>query len=145
TLVFLGATDPALVPAIPAALQGAVRRNRSGELSLGAAGAFPSLAEPRTIWLAVSAPNGWLDRLQSGIVTAMADFGVVPDDRPFQPHITGGRIRRGTPRPGRRAIGQAVRAARPPAPIIWPVSNVVLYESVAGPDGPTYLELDTAC
>lgn len=79
----------------------------------------------RLAWLAPSTPPPVLLTLQSDLAGRLRSAGFALQRRPFRPHVT----------LARRAPGA------PPAPepaIIWPVHEVVLVESVLGPQGAAY-------
>jgi RNA 2',3'-cyclic 3'-phosphodiesterase len=75
-------------------------------------------------------PEGACGRLQASVVAALAGAGFLePEERPFWPHVTLARVRK----------GQRVRelsSGRPPGP--FTADNVVLYRSTLRPDGAVY-------
>ncbi|MCE5333850.1 MAG: RNA 2',3'-cyclic phosphodiesterase, partial [Desulfobacteraceae bacterium] len=61
-------------------------------------GAFPNVKQPRVVWVGLGGVNKHLAALQKAVESAMIPFGFAPEDRPFRPHLTLGRVR------GRRNI-----------------------------------------
>lgn len=132
TLAFLGATPPEDVDVIDDVLVGALRDEP-----------WPSalrLGQP--IWLAPRSPHvlaveiadedGALGALQSRVVGGLREaIGFEPDRRPFLPHVTVARVRRGrTPR-------DYDLDPAPPAEA-FAASSVALIRSHLGPGGAEY-------
>jgi 2'-5' RNA ligase len=94
TLRFLGDIDPARVPALTAALHAEAGGVPPFELTLGELGAFPSLRRPQVVFFRVG-PQPPLEALASAVERAVVQVGFAADTRPFRPHLTLGRARRG--------------------------------------------------
>ncbi|MGB9799151.1 MAG: RNA 2',3'-cyclic phosphodiesterase [Thermanaerothrix sp.] len=60
-------------------------------LHLRGLGVFPGLRHPRVLWVGVEAPTPLFD-LQRDIEALTQRLGVPPENRPFTPHVTLGRI-----------------------------------------------------
>ena len=63
------------------------------KLTLDRIGGFPSLEKPETVWLGVGEPTGRLLSLQKAIQGEIQILGFRPEARPFQPHVTIGRVK----------------------------------------------------
>ena len=63
-------------------------------LSLGRIGGFPSLERPNIIWLGVEERTGRLLSLQKALQGEVRSLGFNTEVRPFQPHVTIGRVKR---------------------------------------------------
>lgn len=144
TLVFLGTTDAALLPAIGAALRTELATQRAVRLQLEPAGAFPSLQRPRVVWAGIGGETAALGQLYARVVAALAPLDRAPDAKPFRPHITLGRVRRDA-RPEQAAeLGVAVRElGNSQSPVSWAVDQVVVYRSDLQRAGPRYMPLET--
>ena len=94
TLRFLGETPQDRVEALAAGLAAAVHGSAAPRLLLGGAGAFPSLARPRVLWLGVEL-NVALAVLYQKVDDLCDTLGWGREARPFRPHLTVGRIRHG--------------------------------------------------
>jgi len=99
-------------------------------------GAFPSVVRPRTIWLGVPDPQGAVVELQAAIEQRLSEIGVPREFRPFQPHITLGRV-------GQVDRDVAELSARLPHFHDLPagalvVEECVVYASELTPRGPIY-------
>lgn len=93
TLKFLGEVPETRAAAIEAASAAVAGRFRPFALELQALGAFPSLRNPRVIWVGVHAPPE-LAQLAAEVETGMAELGFAPEGRSFSPHLTLGRVER---------------------------------------------------
>lgn len=91
TLQFLGDVEASAVANLQATLKQEAKLRRPFEIHVGQSGAFPNLRRPRVIWIGVQAPPELAD-LQRGIARALAPLGYPPEDRPFSPHLTLGRV-----------------------------------------------------
>ena len=141
TLRFLGATDPARIPALGAALQSTAATHDPFVLHTAAPGVFPSVARPRVLWLGLDGAVGCLSALQREVEEALTGCGVAREARPFAPHLTIGRLA-ATPPPASQTA--ALLAALPVAATPLPLTAIHLLRSVLGPAGPRYTTLLTA-
>jgi len=141
TLRFLGATDPARVPALGVALRAVAAAHGPFTLHTAAPGVFPHIARPRVLWLGLAGPVERLLALQWDTESALAGVGVPRETRPFLPHLTIGRIAATAP-PMPHTI--ALLAALPVAAAPLPVTAIHLVRSTLGPDGARYITLLTA-
>jgi len=93
TLKFLGETDRETLEALSAVLRPLAAGFAPFEVKAQGLGCFPSLRNPRVVWVGLAEERGALSELQRGIETAAAGFGFPPEERPFKPHLTLGRVR----------------------------------------------------
>ena len=138
TLKFLGEIDGGRVAGLAALMADAARDVPPFDLVAQGAGGFPSLRAPRVLWVGIREPLELVGKLQQNMETAFAGAGFPPEDRPFHPHVTVGRVRGVLP-PG---WGEAFRAAFAGArlrPV--PVASYQLYESRLSPGGADYTVL----
>lgn len=66
-------------------------------LGLRGAGAFPSVAKPRNVWIGVGEGREEITEAARRIDLAMQEIGFPRELRPFTPHVTLGRVKRATP------------------------------------------------
>ena len=102
-------------------------------LRLDALGAFPSPRRPKVLWVGLEATSV-LDLLQDRLERGGEAIGFEPEGRPFQPHVTLGRVREGHRCP-RGALDQFDGS---PRRLAFTGEQVVLYESILTPRGPRY-------
>ena len=94
TLEFLGRVADDRVGGLAAAIEGATAGLGPFPLELAGFGAFPKPSRPRVLWAGIQ-PDDRLAAVQAAVEAAMAEQGFEPEDRPFHPHVTLGRARRG--------------------------------------------------
>ncbi len=136
TLRFLGATTPERLAAVEGAVRAAAAVSGPIHLALHGAGAFPSPAHPRVLWLRVSEGadllGGVADVLEAGMIAA----GWPAEGRPFQPHLS--LARADGVRSGPRTAG-ALAALAEAVDIGWTADRLTLFESHLG-GGPARYE-----
>jgi 2'-5' RNA ligase len=103
------------------------------EVALAGLGAFPSARAARVIWAGVTSGAGDLARLARRLESACTRAGVERERRPYQPHLTLGRLRE----PRRVALE---RLAGPPG-IAFRVEDVVCFQSRLSPRGAEHVPL----
>lgn len=131
TLHFLGDTAVAKLPALAAALDQAAGGTPPLALALHDLGCFPNRRRPRVIWVGLRGEVAGLTALHGRIGDALAPLGWPPEERPFQPHLTLGRVN-----DSRQLQGRAWDASIQPVAV--PVTAVHLIESQLRPGGPVY-------
>ena len=92
TLKFLGEVDPEAIPKLNGMLSEACKSERRFELRLHGLGCFPNARNPRVIWCGIDGETNSLSRLQHCVESSCAQVGFAPEDRPFRPHLTLGRV-----------------------------------------------------
>lgn len=120
-----------------------VARPAAPQLTLAGLGVFPGLHRPQVVFLGTSSPATELMDLQARLESCLAELGYARDPRPFHPHLTLGRVRAtGALAPAEQPALQELLASHPePQGPAFPVTELVLYESRATPQGPSYLPL----
>lgn len=141
TLRFLGATAPASIPALEAALDRTVRDAAPFEARLAGAGAFPSPARPRAVFLRVGDGAAGLTALADRLASELNEVGWPPAERPFTAHLT---LARSDGVAGASAAVDALSAAAASLDAVWSVDRIVLFESVLGGGPARYVALRTA-
>jgi 2'-5' RNA ligase len=139
TLKFLGNDAPReRVEALRDRLAEVTRTTPPFEVIARGAGAFPDLARPRIVWVALE--SAALDSLAARVEDAAAEAGFAREQRPWSAHLTLGRVR--APRklgPLRRALEEA-RAREFGAAAI---DALTLYRSTLAPGGSIYEPIAT--
>ncbi|MFZ2444939.1 MAG: RNA 2',3'-cyclic phosphodiesterase [Syntrophobacteraceae bacterium] len=138
TLKFLGNVAPEVIERIKPVLAEVASRALPFRIQAAGCGAFPTIKQPRVIWAGVRGESEPLVRLQKEVETAMVPFGFEPENRPFRPHLTLGRVR------GRQrlhALQQILLARREFTAEPFDVTELVLYKSELRPDGARYTPL----
>lgn len=135
TLKFLGEVDGGRQPELSGALERAVAGFAPLELRLGGVGAFPSLGQPRVLWVGVDGPPD-LVALRDAVEEAAAGLGFERESRAFHAHVTLGRARRGASRRAFEGLAEAAEAVE--LDEACRVEGVELMESVLRPQGARY-------
>ncbi|HVX13902.1 MAG TPA: RNA 2',3'-cyclic phosphodiesterase [Pirellulales bacterium] len=141
TLKFLGDVDLIDVPSVCQAVQEAVADLPPFEFQVHGAGAFPSVARPRTIWLGVGAGDEELVGLHGAVERAVSGLGFRHENRRFRPHLTLGRVR------GDRELGELGRLITANAEFtggVTSIDDVVVFSSELESDGPIHEPLAIA-
>lgn len=104
--------------------------------------AFPSLRKPSIIVATVKGCSAPDDNILSTLHRKTEEFagqiGLEPDDRPFHPHVTLGRVKRDRSIPPE--LHSALSTARLDefGVVEGKIGSIVLMESMLKPDGPAY-------
>ncbi len=138
TLVFLGDTALAQLPAILQGLDETVAAQTRFELALAAPGCFPNCRRPRVLWAGLGGAVATCQALKAALDQQLAPLGWMPEKRPYTPHLTLGRARQKSKLPPLETATVLV------PPFCWTVDRVQLYESELGPAGPRYTSRHTA-
>jgi 2'-5' RNA ligase len=142
TLRFLGETSAALIPDLARAMRAGLASHNAMTLRLNGVGAFLNARRPSVVWAGVGGAVELLQRAQAGIEANLGGLGIVPEPKPFRPHLTLGRLRRTADREQQQRLGDAIQLLPPPEPLAWIVERVVLFRSELRSDGPVYTEID---
>jgi RNA 2',3'-cyclic 3'-phosphodiesterase len=101
---------------------------------IGGLGAFPRPERARVVWAGITRGTTRLAELAARTEAAVRAAGLLPERRPYRPHLTLARLR--TPTDVRPWV-------RHPLPSIeLPVREMILLRSVQGPEGVRYDALD---
>jgi RNA 2',3'-cyclic 3'-phosphodiesterase len=131
TLRFLGDTAVAKLPALSNALDTVAGQSVPFALQLGQLGCFPNPQRPRVIWVGLDGDKRPLLALKQALDAALVPLGWAVEQRPFQAHLTVGRVN-----DGRSVTGLDWTTAVPPVGVA--VTAVHLIESQLQRSGPIY-------
>jgi RNA 2',3'-cyclic 3'-phosphodiesterase len=130
TLKFLGDIPEESVHAIRDLFTARLASRPAVPVVVRGAGAFPSRARPRVLWVGLESPERGLEALAGDLDGWLSELGFEREARPFHPHLTLGRVRQGAADilgPLEQVtLGEAV------------IDEVVLYESVLQRSGAEY-------
>lgn len=129
TLRFLGPTPADRVPVLSRLLDETASVSSPFTVRVHDAGAFPSAARPRTLWLGIDDGQAELAALADRLGERLETAGWRRDDRPFRAHLTLARAdgRREGPLVARTLADRAGRFETTSA-----VDRLVLFESLTG-------------
>ncbi len=134
TLLFLGDTDEQVIKNISSSLGDVCAGYKSFDIRVMGAGVFRNFENPKILWTGTQ-HSDVLDSLAAAVMKAVKKLNIKTDDKPFNPHITLGRIRSFSKpeamkkllSPYRETVFQTVT-----------VREVILFESILHPAGPEY-------
>lgn len=144
TLKFLGDTSPGQLDAIRQAVARAAATVRPFTVSACGVGCFPNTRQPRVVWVGLEELSGALLRLRNAVESEVAPLGFPTEKRPFQPHLTLGRVQRGASSADVRRVGQVIAATETGALGEMVVSAVSFIKSDLRPTGAVYTTLSEA-
>lgn len=135
TLHFLGELDAPAAARVDAAIAPLAAAASPLTLRLEGVGAFPDERRPRVIWVGCSGETGALARLRDDTGAALRHLGLAIESRPFNAHVTVGRVRS-----VRHGSTLTERIARHRDLVVGPlaVRELVLFRSHPGQAGPRY-------
>lgn len=139
TLKFLGDVDAEVIASLSETLLESTRSERPFELSLQGLGCFPNPKNPRVVWCGLGGETAGLLRLQQRVESACTVLGFGPEDRPFHPHLTLGRVQ------GKRNLEPLMRqiAAGSGNACAFHTDRFHIYKSSLKPQGAEYTVLNT--
>lgn len=135
TLSFLGEMADAGVPAVGEAIARVAARHKPHTLRAQGSGTFGPFESPKVLWVALSGDLTALAALHTDLAAQLSALGYKPDFEKFEPHLTLARAKH--PR-GDAALARCAAAMSDEAFGEMPVTEVVLFHSLSGPDGMQY-------
>jgi 2'-5' RNA ligase len=141
TLKFLGPVPEERVGEIVDRLTREVTGSPPFQLAVGGLGLFPNQRAPRVIWLALLGDQAALAACQERVESATIPLGFPREKRPFQPHLTLGRVREGAAPLQLAAIGRLPAGWPAGASQPFPVTSISLMQSHLSPRGAQYTRL----
>jgi len=139
TLKFLGNIKEEQVHEIASKIKNTVGKYPPFELRVEGCGAFPSLRNPRVIWLGVHGALEKLKSLQSELEQGLIPLGFSPEKRSFRAHLTVGRVK------GARGKKKLIALLEEKAGFSlepFMVREVVFFKSDLKPTGAVYTPLE---
>jgi 2'-5' RNA ligase len=137
TLAFLGDTQESLINDISVMLAEKCHGYGKFSLTLKGCGIFRNFSDPRIIWTGIE-PSSRLIALNESIMTGLKMLNIKMEDRPYNPHLTLGRIKHLNDKDLlKHFIDRFLNIELQTVP----VSEVILYESILTQSGPVYKPL----
>jgi 2'-5' RNA ligase len=106
-------------------------------LTLNGVGAFPNFRQPRVLWAGLAGEIKIAAQLQKRLEERVDSLGFKPDDKPFKPHLTVGRVKSGKNARQAAALAEIYQL---PA-LSFEVSEIVLMRSELHASGARYTTL----
>lgn len=138
TLKFLGESDPAALENMGRELKNWAQTWKPPLITLAGVDCFPTRGAPRGVWLAWNDSDGSLAQVQSELEQIAETHGFPVEERPFSPHLTIARVRRGVKLAELRTACQALA----PPIVESQLSEIILFESTLTSEGAEYSALE---
>jgi len=103
-------------------------------------GVFSNRRNPRVLWIGLDGDMERLAHFRDTLQNRLSPFGIKGKKRPFNPHLTLGRFRKGL-KPGVRPDDILMEYANLTSPVC-PLNELILLKSDLKPDGAVYTKLD---
>lgn len=142
TLHFLGDLDDVEVAAVCRRTLEAANLVEPFLLTAQGVSAFPKVERPRTLYLGAGQGSDELIRLHGELESRLADLGFRGERRRFVPHLTLGRVGRGSH--GGEVLAERVAKLSNYEGGQMEVAEATVFASELGPAGPMYHVLATA-
>jgi len=141
TLKFLGNVAQSMIPSLRGVMEEAAHTARPFKIGVKGLGAFPNPRNARVIWAGLEEPTGALGELARRIEKGMEPLGFAPEKRPFHPHLTIGRARKGG-RPGKELVG-LIEHHHTREFGFFTANELILFKSDLKPGGAVYTKMET--
>jgi 2'-5' RNA ligase len=139
TLRFIGETGVSEIRRISGALKEAVEVPGKQYLRLDRLGSFGNRNQPRVLWVGFEDTQLFV-AMKTMTDTALGICNIAPDEQPFSPHLTLGRIRNRVNLP---VFNPSIESMKERFREEVFVDRLVFYRSEPGPKGPVYTPLST--
>ena len=140
TVKFLGESEPSRVMQLGDKLEPLLKAYEPFEIQVGGLGAFPSMGNPRVIWIGVQAPPV-MEKLVREIEEISAIEGFERENRRFSPHLTLGRVSQSVDRMQTQLIKDALQKTQVASLGLVRVESIMMMKSLLTPAGPIYSPL----
>jgi 2'-5' RNA ligase len=134
TLAFLGNTEDSIINNLIRMLEEKCKGLTPFDLKMKGTGVFKNYSDPKIIWIGVEQSER-LSELYEVVLSGLKVLNIDLGDKPFNPHITLGRIKHLHDKIAFRNVLEQFRNTEIQK---VPVNEVILFESVLYPSGPVY-------
>ena len=138
TIKFLGDIEADKIDSIAGLLKSAAAKNRSFDISVKGVGGFPTIDNPRVLWVGIEEGNVNLSALYNNIEDALSTIGFEKEERPFKPHLTLGRIKFLKDRKG---LKEWIERFKDITLGQYMVDSICLFQSMLTPEGAVHIKL----
>ena len=144
TLHFLGDTAIGDVEKVSEAINATTLTYKPFSLTLGKLGCFPNTRRPRIVWVGILGDIASLTALHHNLGDKIrAAINFAPETRPYSPHLTIGRVRKGIPSRHMTQLSQVLQQEQPkvgPLADMW-VTEISLMKSELKAAGTVYTQI----
>lgn len=136
TLKFLGWVTQEKPNPVKRFLEELTAQTKSFVVHFAGLGVFPSLGDPRVLWVGVDKGGDSMQNLAERIEKGLERFGFPPEGRPFSAHLTLGRQKEGSRCPP--DLKTKLKETRFFSAHEFCADHLTLYRSTLAPGGPIY-------
>ncbi len=111
------------------------------DIALKGMGAFSNRRNPRVLWVGLNGDMKRLAHFRDTLQNSLSPFGIKEEKRPYNPHLTLGRFRKGQ-KPGALLDELLMEYDHLTSPVC-PLRELILFKSDLKPDGAIYTKLNT--
>ncbi|MDY6881340.1 MAG: RNA 2',3'-cyclic phosphodiesterase [Desulfatiglans sp.] len=141
TVVFLGNTPSEELEAIGKTVAGVCMKYGPFKVLLSGTGIFSNRLNPRILWFALAGDLNRMAHFRNTLQKKLGPFGVKQEKRPFKPHLTVGRFRKGaTANTHLKELLARYKNLTSPESTL---GELVLFRSDLEPGGAQYTKLNT--
>lgn len=137
TMVFLGNVRPDVLEPLQEQVQSACLEFGPFNATIEGMGTFPNRRNPRVLWLGLKGELERLSLFRNALQQNLVSFGIKVEKRPFRPHLTLGRFRKGKGL-NLEELFSRYGEVKSPSSIL---SELVLFRSDLKPTGAVYTRL----
>lgn len=137
TLRFLGEVDEKRLEDVKRSCAEAAAEFAPFTLKLNGAGVFPNFRQPKVLWAGLAGELEIAGKLQRRLEAGLTSLGFAPEDKPFKPHLTIGRVK--SPKNARQVAALTEIQTLPDLP--FEVQEIVLMKSELHSAGARYTSL----
>ena len=138
TLKFFGNINESRIEPLVKSIEGQIWPTAPFPLRVKGIGVFPHLKNPRVIWIGLLDEKEVLISFQKRIEAELEKIEFEPEDRPFQSHLTLGRVKSSR---GRNELVERMERYREEEFGDFRAEKVILFKSDLRPTGPIYTPL----
>ncbi|MEK6598961.1 MAG: RNA 2',3'-cyclic phosphodiesterase [Deltaproteobacteria bacterium] len=139
TIKFLGDIEADKIDSIVGLLEGAAAKSRSFDISAKGVGCFPTIDNPRVLWVGIEEGNVNMAALYNNIEDALSAIGFAKEERPFKPHLTLGRIKFLKDKKG---LKERIERFKDITLGQYMVDSICLFQSRLTPEGAVHIKLE---
>ena len=144
SLKFLGEISANQLECTQQVITEIVKTSAPFEIKLETLGVFPDCRQARIIWVGTNQPPPELKQLTNQMGTKLLEIGLAEEQRPFQAHITLGRIKHPIIASDLEKTLEGLKKEMAQMNFGFNSGGITLFQSVLGPGGPTYTILNEA-
>jgi 2'-5' RNA ligase len=139
TIVFLGEVPESSIEGIAGVAKNVCDRYGAFDMALRGIGVFSGIRNPRVLWIGLQTDLERISYFRNALQRELRAFGVRQETRPFRPHLTVCRFRKGAG--GGEPLAKILREYKEFSTSFSRIETLFLFKSELTPKGSIYTEL----